>query len=173
MVIEIKSLIGRNAGRFRFLDLRITVRATDFEKAHKVSERIEENIRHHIAHVGGVNIHYEPMTAPHRRIAVPLKNRQGDLSDHFGVSPFFAIIQVRTADGVIDEQRVLENPHRDIEKGKGIRVAEWLVSQRIDEVRLREDIKHKGPGYVFADAGLIIMHTAVKHLESLVQEIAE
>jgi cation diffusion facilitator family transporter len=173
MVIEIKSLIGRNAGRFRFLDLRITVRATDFEKAHQVSERIEVNIRHQIAHVEGVNIHYEPMTSSHRRIAVPLKKRQGDLSDHFGESPFFAIIQMRTTDGVIDEQRVVENPHRDIERGKGIRVAEWLVSQRIDEVRLWEDIKHKGPGYVFADAGVIIMHTDVKHLESLLQEITE
>jgi predicted Fe-Mo cluster-binding NifX family protein len=173
MVTEIKSLVGRNAGRFRFLDLQISVRTTDFEKAHKVSERIEENIRRHIPHVEGVSIHYEPRAAFHRRIAVPLKNRRGELSAHFGESPYFAILQVRTQDGLMDEQRVLENPHRQVEKGKGIRVAEWLVDQGVDEVRLREDIKHKGPGYVFADAGLAVMLTNARYLESLVQEIAD
>jgi len=172
MVTEIKSLVGRNAGRFRFIEIRIALRAIDFEKAHKVSERIEHQIRHQIPHVEGVTIHYEPQTATHRRIAVPLKNRQGDLSDHFGESPFFAIVQLRISDGVIVEQRVLENPHRKVEKGKGIRVAEWLVSRKIDEVRIREEIKHKGPGYVFADAGLAIVHTDARQLEALVEELS-
>lgn len=172
MVTEVKSLRGRNAGRFRFLNIRIAVRATDFEKAHQVSERIERRIRSEIAHVEGVNIHYEPRKGVHHRIAVPLRNRQRELSDHFGESPFFAIVQVRTADGVIDEQTVLENPHRQMEKGKGIRVAEWLVGQQVDEVRMREDIKHKGPSYVFADAGLNVVQTDVRHLDSLVEEIA-
>jgi cation diffusion facilitator family transporter len=173
MVTEIKSLVGRNAGRFRFLNIRIAVRTTDFKKAYKVSERIEQKIRRQISHVEGVTIHYEPQIAAHRRIAVPLENRQGGLSDHFGEAPFFAIIQVRTNDGVIDEQGLLENPHRELEKGKGIRVAEWLVDRKIDEVRLREDIKHKGPGYVFADAGLTIVPTDARRLEPVLEQISE
>jgi cation diffusion facilitator family transporter len=172
MVTEIKSLRGRNAGRFRFLNIRIAVRATDFEKAHQVSKRIERRIRRDIAHVEGVTIHYEPRQAVHHRIAVPLENRQGALSDHFGESPFFAVVQVRTDDGKVDEQTLLENPHRQLEKGKGIRVAEWLVGQKVDEIRMREDIKHKGPSYVFADAGLDVIQTDARQLESLVEEIA-
>jgi predicted Fe-Mo cluster-binding NifX family protein len=172
MVVEIKSLVGRNAGRFRFLNIRITVRATNFEKAHKVSERIEQKIRGRISHVEGVAIHYEPQSSTHRRIAVPLANRRGDLSDHFGDAPLFAVILVRNADGGIEEQRMVENPHRRLERGKGLRVAEWLVKQKIDEVRIREEIKHKGPGYVFADAGLTVVRTDADRLQAIVEEIA-
>jgi cation diffusion facilitator family transporter len=172
MVAEIKSLVGRNAGRFRFLNIRITVRATDLGKAHKVSERIEKKIRRSISNVEGVTIHYEPQAAAYRQIAVPLASRRGDLSDHFGESPYFAIVKVCSADGRIEEQRVMENPHRQVERGKGLRVAEWLVRQKIDEVRIREEIKHKGPGYVFADAGLTVVRTDVGHLDDLIREIA-
>jgi cation diffusion facilitator family transporter len=172
MVAEIKNLVGRNAGRFRFLNIRLTVRATDLEKAHKVSDRIEQKIRRRISNVEGVTIHYEPQAAAYRQIAVPLASRRGDLSDHFGESPYFAVIKIRSADGRIEEQRVMENPHRQVERGKGLRVAEWLVGQKIDEIRIREEIKHKGPGYVFADAGLTVVHTDAGHLDALIQEIA-
>jgi cation diffusion facilitator family transporter len=172
MVTDIKSLAGRNAGRFRFINIRIAVRTSDFEKAHKVSERIEQKIRRRVSHVEGVTIRAEPEASPHRRIAVPLENRKGDISGHFGEAPFFAIIQVRRTDRRINEQVVLENPHQRLERGKGIRVAEWLVGQKVDEVRIREDIKHKGPGYVFADAGLRIVHTDASRLEAVAEEIA-
>jgi len=171
MVAEVKNLVGRNAGRFRFLNIRISVRATDLGKAHQVSDRIEQKIRRRISHVEGVTIRCEPQAAAYRRIAVPLANRQGDLSDHFGESPFFAIIKIRNADRRIEEQRVMENPHRQLERGKGLRVAEWLVRQKIDEVRIREEIKNKGPGYVFADAGLRIVRTGAGQLEDVVGEI--
>lgn len=172
MVAEVKNLVGRNAGRFRFLNIRISVRATDLGKAHQVSERIEQKIRRRISHVEGVTIHYEPQAPAHRQIAIPLANRQGELSDHFGESPYFAIIKVRNSDRRIEEQRVMENPHRQLERGKGLRVAEWLVRQKIDEVCIREEIKHKGPGYVFADAGLTIVRTGAGRLEEVVEEIA-
>jgi cation diffusion facilitator family transporter len=172
MVTEVKSLVGRNAGRFRFLNMRVAVRATDLEKAHNVSERIERNIRRRISHVEGITIHYEPQKAVYRRIAVPLRNRTGDLSDHFGDAPFFATIKVRNADRGIEEQRLVENPHRQLEKRKGLRVAEWLVGQKIDEVRLREEIRNKGPGYVFADAGLSVELTEASHLDDILAAVA-
>jgi len=48
----------------------------------------------------------------------------------------------------------VSNPHAAIEKAKGIRVGEWLVSLKTDIVLLREDVHGKGPAYVFADAGI-------------------
>jgi cation diffusion facilitator family transporter len=171
MVTEVKSLLGRNAGRFRFLDLQIVLRSTDLEKAHRVGERIERNIRSQVRHIEGVTIHYEPRQSAHRRIAVPLQDRGGNLSEHFGEAPFFAIVKVRTADGVIDEVRTPKNPHHGMGKGKGIRVAEWLVEQKVDEVRIREDIGRKGPGYVFADAGLNVLQTDARDLETVIGRI--
>ena len=170
MVAEVDFLVGRNAGRFRFLDIGISVRTFDLKKAHAVSERIEKKIRENISHVEGVTIHYEPHKAAHHWIAVPLDSLEGELSDHFGEAPYFALCRVRTADGVVEERQILENPYKDMERGKGIRVAEWLVSKQVDEIRLRDRIEHKGPAYVFADAGLIVMQTEARELESAMEQ---
>jgi predicted Fe-Mo cluster-binding NifX family protein len=99
-----------------------------------------------------------------------LDSREGDLSDHFGEAPYFALLNVRNADGVVQERRILENPYRDLERGKGLRVAEWLVGKQADEVRLRDRIEHKAPAYVFADAGLNVVQTEAEELETVLEE---
>jgi hypothetical protein len=55
-------------------------------------------------------------------------------------------------------------PHTKIEKAKGIRVGEWLVSLKTDVVLLREDLLGKRPVYVFSDAGVEMRMTAAKTL---------
>jgi predicted Fe-Mo cluster-binding NifX family protein len=66
---------------------------------------------------------------------------------------------VRRSDGVIEEQRIVSNPHSQEEKAKGIRVAEWLVAQKIDVVLTREDLSRKGPAYVLREAGVELRMT--------------
>jgi cation diffusion facilitator family transporter len=46
--------------------------------------------------------------------------------------------------------------HETLERGKGIRVAEWLVSKNVDQVAVVESMKNKGPAYVFSNAGVKI-----------------
>ncbi|MGB5641066.1 MAG: hypothetical protein WBM63_18290, partial [Sedimenticolaceae bacterium] len=57
-------------------------------------------------------------------------------------------------DHSLKERRVITNPYRTLERGKGIRVAEWLVSQKVDVVMSREILHGRGPAYVFRDAGV-------------------
>jgi cation diffusion facilitator family transporter len=153
-VTKIRSLAGRNAGRYRFLEADVALRVDDLEKAHAVSHRIEEAIRGQVPHVERVRIHYEPQIRTHLRYAVPLADPTGTISQHFGEAPYFALVTVRTTDGQVERQEVMANPHTDVEKAKGIRVGEWLVGLKTDRVLLREDVHGKGPAYVFADAGV-------------------
>jgi cation diffusion facilitator family transporter len=162
MVAEVQSLVGRNAGRFRFLQAAVTVRTDQLQEAHRISENIESNIRSRIPHVERVVIHYEPQAREYLRIAVPLSDPGGKLSHHFGESPYFTIALLRLSDNKIEKQEILENPYTDMKKGKGIRVAEWLVERKVDEVAITEEIKHKGPGYVFSDAGVKIHVVSAK-----------
>jgi predicted Fe-Mo cluster-binding NifX family protein len=46
------------------------------------------------------------------------------VSQHFGEAPFFALVAVRRSDGVIEGQHTVSNPHSEVEKAKGIRVAD-------------------------------------------------
>jgi predicted Fe-Mo cluster-binding NifX family protein len=90
---------------------------------------------------------------------VPLADAAGTLSRHLGEAPYFALVTLQRADGGIAEQRVVANPYQTLEKAKDIRVAEWLVAQKVDVVVLREDVHGKGPEYVFRDAGVELRRT--------------
>ncbi len=153
-VTEVKMLAGRNAGRFRFLQAAVEMRTRDLQKAHRIADNVESKIRREIPHVQRVIIHYEPKSPEHVRLAVPLASHDGDLSPHFGGAPFFALILVRLSDNSIERKEIIENPFREQEKAKGISAAEWLVRRKVDEVLVKEDLRHKGPGYVFSDAGV-------------------
>ncbi len=153
-VAELKWVTGRNAGRFRFVEAEITLRVRDLEKAEAATRHIKDEIRRAVPHVERVLIHAEPMERTHLRYAVPLADIGGTLSDHFGEAPYFALVTVRLADGAIEDQQIVVNPHLEVEKAKGIRVAEWLVTRKVDVVLLKESLRGKGPVYVFGDAGV-------------------
>jgi predicted Fe-Mo cluster-binding NifX family protein len=169
-VTEVRSLVGRNAGRYRFLEAEVALRVDDLERAHTVSQRLEAAIRAQVPHVERVLLHYEPQVRTQRRYAVPLANANGTVSDHFGEAPYFALVTVRTADGQVEREEVLANPHKNVEKAKGIRVAEWLVGLKVDTVLLRDKVSGKGPAYVFADAGVEMRRTEAANLLRAVTE---
>jgi predicted Fe-Mo cluster-binding NifX family protein len=153
-VTEVKWITGRNAGRYRFVEAGVALRVAELNKAEAVMRRIETKVRAAVPHLERVLIHIEPPASPYVRYAVPLATIDGTVSQHFGEAPFFALVAVRRSDGVVEEQRTVSNPHSKVEKAKGIRVAEWLVTQKIDVVFSREDVSRKGPAYVLREAGV-------------------
>jgi predicted Fe-Mo cluster-binding NifX family protein len=158
-VAEVKWITGRNAGRYRFVEAGVALRPTELDKVEAALSRIEANVRAAVPHVERTLIHVEAPASSSIRYAVPLADVAGTVSRHFGEAPFFALVALRRADGGIEEQRVLANPHRLLEKAKGIRVAEWLVEQKVDVVVLKEDLRGKGPEYVLRDAGVALRQT--------------
>lgn len=153
-VVGIKSLVGRNSGRFRFIQASITLRTSDLKQAHEISNRIEKEIQDQVPHVGRIMIHYEPESSPYRRIAVPMSDTENTISSHFGEAPYFVIFTIDRNQHQVIEKSFEKNPYLDQAHGKGIQVAEWLVSHPIDELVVTSDIKHKGPGYVLSNAGV-------------------
>lgn len=170
VVAELKWVTGRNAGRFRFVEAEVTLRVRDLEKAEATTRHIEMQIRQAVPYVERVLIHAEPMERTHLRYAVPLADPGGILSEHFGEAPYFALVTVRLADGAVEEQHVVANPHKDLERAKGIQVAEWLVDQKVDVVLMKESLRGKGPVYVFGDAGVEMQETEAATLAEALEE---
>jgi predicted Fe-Mo cluster-binding NifX family protein len=129
-------------------------------------------IRQAVPHVERVLIHAEPMERTHLRYAVPLADPAGAISEHFGEAPYFALVKVRLTDGTVEEQQVVANPHKDVEKAKGIKVAEWLTTRKTDVVLLRESLRGKGPVYVFGDAGVEMVEIEAETLAAAIAEVA-
>jgi len=171
LVSGINSLVGRNAGRFRFLQADITLRTDNLTKAHQASQEIERKIKSQLSHVERVIVHFQPQSRQWFRAVAPLADRSGTLSNHFGEAPYFALVDINRESMSVEEQRILANPYLEEERGKGIRVAEWLTSHKADKALVREEIKHKGPGYVFANAGISVLVSKEPTLGDALQSV--
>jgi cation diffusion facilitator family transporter len=169
-VAQVGWVTGRNAGRYRFVEAEVTLRVQDLEKADTVLDRIEEQIRNAVPFVERVLIHAEPMERTHLHYVAPLADSSGTLSQHFGEAPYFGLVTVRLEDRVIEERKVLANPYQELEKAKGIRVAEWLVEQKVDVVFLKKSLQGKGPIYVFSDSGVEMRETSAETLDEALGE---
>jgi predicted Fe-Mo cluster-binding NifX family protein len=149
-------LVTRTLSKAHSLEAGVAQRVADAEL---VMRRIETSVRTAVPHVERVLIHIEAPASPYVRYAVPLADREGKVSRHFGEAPFFAFVAARRSDGAIEEQIIVSNPHCAEQKAKGIRAAEWLVAQKIDVVLSREDVSRKGPAYVLREAGIELRAT--------------
>ncbi|MFH1410236.1 MAG: cation diffusion facilitator family transporter [Patescibacteria group bacterium] len=168
MVTEVRRLAGRNAGRYRFLETEVVLRTGNLKKAHAISQDIEADIKKQMPLVERVVIQYEPQVREYLRIAVPLADIMEQISAHFGEAPYFAVVLLRLADGNIERQEVVTNPHTKVPKAKGIRVAEWLLEHKVDVVVVKEDLHKKGPAYVFADAGIELQVSEAGQLSDVI-----
>lgn len=163
-VVSINGLWGRNSGQYKFIEADITIRTTDLEKAHLVSRRIEKQIRGQVAHVDQILIHYAPTKKETNTIAVPIQTDRVNISEHFGNAPLFYVATIREKDGVMLSEAYETNPFSGEEKGKGIKVSEWLLNKGVDTVYTPKGFEGRGPGYVFSDAAVDVALTDNRNL---------
>jgi cation diffusion facilitator family transporter len=166
-VSAINALTGRNSGRFKFIEADLALKVRDLEKAHSVANQIENRIKSRVPHVDHILIHYEPVQRETQIIALPVADDRMHLSEHFGEAPYFLLLTLKRADGTLLEESWLSNPFQAVEKGKGIKVSEWLVSLGIDEIITPKSFAHKGPHYVFSDNGVEMRQTEECNLNEI------
>jgi cation diffusion facilitator family transporter len=171
-VKEIKSLQARNSGRFVFVRAELVFGIKKFAQAHQVSEEIEKTILKKIPQVDKVTLHYEPEKKEFSIYAIPVEEDKKMISDHFGEAPCFYLIRVGTENREIQEEKILWNPYRKEEKGKGIKVSEWLLQNGVDTVYVRKGFDGKGPSYVFSDAEVEVIVTDLKAIEEIHRKLS-
>jgi cation diffusion facilitator family transporter len=172
-VKEIKSLQARNSGRFVFVRTELVFGIKKFSQAHQVSEEIEKAILKEIPQVDKVTIHYEPVKKDFLTYAVPVKEDKHQISEHFGDAPYFYLIRVSLQGHTIQEEKILRNPYLNEEKGKGIRVSEWLLQNGVDTVYTKKTFDGKGPSYVFSNADVEVIITEDKTIDEIHPELTE
>jgi len=171
-VSAVEELMGRNSGRYLFVEAKVAFRITDLARAHIASQRIERDIREAVPNVDRVLIHYEPRPRTHLRYAVALADLEGKISSHFGESPYFALVDFNLKEKRVEGQTILANPYKDMEKGKGLKVAGFLLSHKPDVVVVAgESLEGKGPGYALAEAGVETIKTEEGSLREFVGEM--
>jgi len=172
-VKEIRTIQARNSGRFVFVRAELVFGIRKFAQAHQLSEEIERSILNEFPRVDKVTIHYEPVKKDFLIYALPMEEDKQRLSDHFGDAPYFYLIRMRTEDQNIEEEKILRNPYRKEEKGKGIKVSEWLLQNGVDKVYTRKSFDGKGPSYVFSNGDVEVMVTEDKTIDEIHRKLTE
>lgn len=170
-VAGIKSIVARNSGRFIFCNIDLSLSVRSLKRAHEISDAIESSIKKEIPPMDRVVIHYEPVPSESMIYAVPLADRQGDVSRHFGTAPYIALLKKEKDSGALMEKDVVENPFASLEKGKGIQLARYLVNKGVDVVFSGEPLKGKGPAYVFEQAEVDLRFTGKEKLADIIAEL--
>ncbi|MEA1947376.1 MAG: cation diffusion facilitator family transporter [Thermodesulfobacteriota bacterium] len=171
-VMEIQHLMGRNSGRYKFIEANIFLKTHELDRAHFIANRIEANIKSQIKNVDRVLIHYEPTKKENFIYAVPLEYaNQQRISRHFGEAPYFGLITVRIKDKKAIEQKVIANPFTQADHGKGILAAEFLNKHLVDVVITKESFEGKGPYYVFSNAAVDNLLTEEETVEKALESI--
>lgn len=168
-VKAVSSLQARNSGRFVFINIDLSFSLTHLKDAHEVANRIEKEIKDRIPFVERIVIHYEPERKSYQRYAVPVANKDEEISEHFGSAPFIALWDENIPDGTVISQEIVENPFVEMEIGKGIKLAEFLVKKGVDILYTKENFKGRGPEFVFSDAEVEIKNIDVKNLQDLIK----
>jgi cation diffusion facilitator family transporter len=170
-VDKIISLTGRNSGRYKFIEADLALRVRELEKAHFLANQLEQRIRQQVPNVDHILIHYEPVAKTTRLVALPVAADKEHLSEHFGEAPYFLLITLNNKDGGILEERWVSNSFQHEEKGKGIKVSEWLVGLGVEEIITAKELAHKGPYYVFSDNQVEMRQTDTRNLTEMVRSL--
>ena len=172
-IVKIKSLTGRNSGRYRFIEAEVILRINDLNLAHGIVSKIEEEIKSEIPHVERVLIHFEPEQHEMVRVAVPLTASKSIIAEDFGKAIYFGVYEISVKDSVILQENIQENPFQTVQKGRGLKIAEWLIHQKVDIVVSREDLSHKGSGFALTASGVKIIKINHDNLNQALPEILQ
>ena len=93
------------------------------------------------------------------------------VSEHFGDASYFYLVTIKESEGRILSESYLHNPFAGEEKGKGIKVSEWLLEKGVDTIYTQKELKGKGPGYVFSDAMVDIIVSEAKTLTQVKENL--
>ena len=170
-VIALKSLTGRNSGRFKFIEVSIVIKTHDLDKAHLIADRIENRIKDEIKNIDQILIHYEPLQKEEIIYAMPLTDDQTSISAHFGEALFFMLVTFKAGDQTANKTEIIDNPFCKIEKSKGILAAEFLAKNLVDIVLVKKGFNSKGPAYVFSDSNIEIIVTDEETSEAALKKL--
>lgn len=179
-VKKILSIGGRNSGRFKFVEISLSTDLKLLIEAHERTSEIEEEILDMYPSIDKVLIHYEPEQKEVELIAAPLNvadgntpNDKSEVSEHFGETPYFAIIERNSSLKTVSVRSYPKNSFKDLERKKGVKTAEMLAELDVDEVRTPITLEGKGSGYALDALQIRTVITPAKTLEELITELKQ
>ena len=143
---RVSELIVRKAGSALFLKATVEMDNQGFDTAHQLVDELEEQLKRKIPALEKVTIHYEPFRKPQKRIALLYASDRKTPATVFGKAHSILIrdLPENASDlnppaGSATREIWVTNPFLDDPHGRAIKLAAWLIRQRVDKVYLNAE----------------------------------
>ena len=171
---KIENMEIRSYGRYIFLELGISLSKNfPLSQIDILKNRLKIEIKKRFPLIFKIIIIVHSKEKIITKIAVPLDNNQGlnsQISNHFGDTPYYGFLKFQNEKFLKFEISVNSFIHE--EKRKGILVSDWLISEKIDKIYLKESLK-KGPALVFNNNFVELVITDLKSLNEIIDKEKE
>jgi cation diffusion facilitator family transporter len=148
----------RKSGPVTFGEMHLKMdKGLPFEKAHSISNDVEERIRKQFPDVESMAIHIEASQKERLKIGIPILENKGLeslTSAHFGTVPFFIFLEAEK--GQVINSYVKMSAAGKLDRKRGITTAQLLVDEKID-VLLAYSLG-EGPFHLLRDNLVEIYH---------------
>ena len=142
----------RKSGPFCFGEMHIEVREDlPVDKAHAISEEVEQKLRQECKQIELLTIHIEPAKKKEFRVALPIeedKGLQSVANSHFGSAPYFIFVDIKQKE--IKSWVVKSNQGAKINKKQGITTAKFLIDEKVTTLLVVEI--GEGPFFMLKDS---------------------
>ena len=174
-VKEIENLEIRSYGRYIFLEAVVILnKELHLHQVQSLKKVISAKIKIEFPEIFKIIIISQAQPKELLKIVAPLLNNNGlnsKISDHFGESPFFSIVELREENNQFEVINYYITPNKFMaeEKRKGILISEWLLEEKIDKLYLKNDLK-KGPKLILESSLVQMIITKFESLKEIVEQ---
>jgi cation diffusion facilitator family transporter len=169
-VLTVKSIRGRNAGSFRFINVDVGLKAYNLEQANDIISRIETRLKEEDTTIDTVFVHHSHEFPRFISILIPTDESGKRISKYFGKSTHITTLKYDRESKRYSDQITEVNPDQGEGKHRGIRLTEHFIDKGVDTVCCKEDLHDKGPGLMFYRFGIDVRKTDEDDLETLLQD---
>jgi len=174
-VKEIENIEIRSYGRYIFAEIVIELnKELHLHQVELLKNKISTKIKTEFPEIFKIIIISQAQPKEIIKIAVPLLSNNGlnsEISEHFGESPFFSIIQLQEENNQFKliNHHIVPNKFKDEEKRKGILISEWFLEEKIDKLYLKIDLK-KGPKLILENSLVQMIITKFESLQEIIEQ---
>lgn len=158
-IVDIKSIKGRSAGSYKFLEIEILMHNLSLREAHRIVDEIAQQIKEKIPNIDSVIIHYEPARQEGLRVAF-LTDEEENIKD-FETATYITVFDITK------DFEIIKNPPIKLSGNK----SKIIEKSRADVIVSKNHPLDFGIRFSLSRSSIMVWETEKQKIEDAMQEV--
>jgi cation diffusion facilitator family transporter len=153
-VREVREVLGRNSGSYRFLSVSVVPSTFDLREAADVSSLLKRTVEEAVEKVDRVRVEFVVGGEGRALCAVPLMEDGMTVPGRFEDAAAYAFLEMDAVSGEVRSRDKARNPHAGDPGSGGVKPAVFLSLRGVDILLTRDTLRGRGAGFVLEENGV-------------------